>query len=501
MIIFVEENPMKDSQLLDIMKALSQKELKEFGDFVRSPFFNKNQSVVTLFTNLKKYHPDFPEDKIEKKRIYNHMFPGAIYSDGFMRKIMSLLSDLAEKYLVYKGYSENVLQTKDLLLEQYHLRGKIRLFKKTYKDFLRIEKKYNMLDLNMLYYGYNGRMKNLDFSAEHKAVEFLKFANKTSLIEPFEFLSAYFLSSVFNLYEYYLNTQRVADLKLDHRYFENIINVFDKKLLLKYPYLNIHFYVYKMLTEPENDKYFYDLKTYMFKNTSKLDKGQTENIYINMQNYCMRKIRRNQLSYAKDLLELYEQDLVLKKYSEENNLSYILYRNVIFTALLLGKYDYADNFAETYRNFLPENVRELYYLSAKANIALKKKDYSSAEKFLGKIKGIDELLKSEVKSMQLQVYFETDAHNQFYSLIDTFRHYLKNNKKISGERKNVYNSFINFSSKIFSLKENFDRLKLDKLKTEIQNYENVINKAWLLEKIAELGNKKSGKNRKQIIDF
>lgn len=477
---------MKNSQVVEILKVFSQKEIKEFGDFVRSPFFNKNQSVVTFFDHLKKYHPDFPDDKIDKKKIHIKMFPGSAYNDGFMRKIMFTLSELAEKFLVYNNYKDNDFEPQKALLEQYHLRGNARLFKRAYNDFLRLEKSNNVLDQNKLYYGYIGRMRNLDFSAEHKSVEFVKFANSTDLLESFDFLSAYFLGAAFNLYEYYLNTQRMTGLVFDYEYFEKIINSFDKKIIQKFPLLNIHYHIYKMLTDPENDKHFYELKAYVFNSKNSIEAVLLENTYINLQNYCMRKIRSNNMSYAEDLLDIYEQELAEEKFSTENNMSYILYRNVVFTALLLKKIDYADKFAEDYKACLPEDARENYYLTMKANIMLKKKDFAASEKFLSKIKGTDELLKAEVKSMQLQVYFETDSHSQFYSLIDTFKHYLKNNFKLSEERKTVYNAFVNFLVKIYPLKESKDVFKLDKLKTEIGEYENVINKAWLLEKINEV---------------
>ena len=44
------------SKSIRILKTLSKKELKQFGNFVCSPFFNKNRNLIKLFDVLKKYH-------------------------------------------------------------------------------------------------------------------------------------------------------------------------------------------------------------------------------------------------------------------------------------------------------------------------------------------------------------------------------------------------------------------------------------------------------------
>jgi hypothetical protein len=120
---------------------------------------------------------------------------------------------------------------------------------------------------------------------------------------------------------------------------------------------------------------------------------------------------------------------------------------------------------------------------------LKKKNFEKTAFYLSRIKSIDELLKADVKTMLLQVYYETQAVEQFFASIDTFRHFVRSNRKLSEERKALYETFISLSSKLMALKENFDEHKIQKLKKEIETGENIINKGWLLGKVTELKNR------------
>lgn len=475
---------MKNSQLLQILQAFSRQELKEFGEFVRSPFFNKNKGVIALYDHMKKCYPEFNEAKMGKETVYGKLYEG-VYNDGFMRKMMFSLFNLAEEFIVYKGITRNKPAKYDAALEQYYERGTAELFIRTYSEAA-AHRNENKISAEEFYYSYLSSYRNLAFGAEHKSIDFTKFAVKHDLLEPMEFLSAHYYSSAMNLYEYYLNTQHILNFETDSSYFEKLLTSFDKKIIEKYPLLKIHYCMIKMLTEPKKEDYFFESKKLLMENENNLKSIELENIYVNLQNYCMRKIRANKPDYSKELFAIYRLELKRENYSDTKNISVILYRNVIFTALQLKEIKFAESFADNYMPYLPEETREPNHLYAMAHIALKKKEFEKIGGYLSRIKSIDELMKAEIKAMYLPVYYETNAVEQFYSAIDSFKHYLKGNHKLSEDRKKVYETYIKYSSKVMGIKENYDEDKLEHLKLEINSGANTINKGWLLEKLTEL---------------
>ncbi len=59
---------MKKTMLIELLSKLSVKEIKELNEYVSSPFFNRNQSIIRLCNYLKLQHPSFDQEKIEKKK-------------------------------------------------------------------------------------------------------------------------------------------------------------------------------------------------------------------------------------------------------------------------------------------------------------------------------------------------------------------------------------------------------------------------------------------------
>ncbi len=61
---------MQKSSLITILRTLTPQEFREFGEFVKSPYFNKNEKVITLYNVLKKYFPGFDSGSLTKEKVF-----------------------------------------------------------------------------------------------------------------------------------------------------------------------------------------------------------------------------------------------------------------------------------------------------------------------------------------------------------------------------------------------------------------------------------------------
>ena len=95
------------SSLLEILRTFSLKEYREFGEYVISPYFNKNEAVIKLYDYIRLHFNDIGSDKFEKEKVFSEIFPNVEYNDGFMRTIMFNLTQLAEDFLAYNNYKTN----------------------------------------------------------------------------------------------------------------------------------------------------------------------------------------------------------------------------------------------------------------------------------------------------------------------------------------------------------------------------------------------------------
>src|SRR4030095_15041188 len=107
---------MENSALIAILKTFSTEEIKEFGLYTESPFFNKNKNVIYLYALLKNMYPKFSVKNLEKENLFSKIFPGKKYNDENMKTLIYLLSRLAEKYMAFKKYNEEPYAERNYLL-------------------------------------------------------------------------------------------------------------------------------------------------------------------------------------------------------------------------------------------------------------------------------------------------------------------------------------------------------------------------------------------------
>ena len=118
---------MNNSSLLQLLKKFDKQQLKDFNNFVKSPFFNSNKALISLYEYIRKQYPQFEPAKLEKQFISKKIFGKAEYNDGFFRVLMSNLQTLAEEYLTYRGMLKEPHIKKKYLLSELNQLGENKL--------------------------------------------------------------------------------------------------------------------------------------------------------------------------------------------------------------------------------------------------------------------------------------------------------------------------------------------------------------------------------------
>ena len=129
---------MKKSNLIQVLSVFHSEEIKEFSDYINSPFFNKNKGVIKIYNYLRKNYPSFDEKLIEKEYVWSSVFPGAIYNDGLMRIQMVTLTNLARDYLLYKDLKKIKFINGNHMLSLLNSRNLLKQFDKTSRQMSKI---------------------------------------------------------------------------------------------------------------------------------------------------------------------------------------------------------------------------------------------------------------------------------------------------------------------------------------------------------------------------
>jgi hypothetical protein len=475
------------SNLLEIFRKFSPKELKEFGEYVRSPFFNKNQSIVKLYEYLKKQFPEFDEKKVEKETVYLKLFQGTKYNDGFMRTIMFNLAQLAEDYIAFCNYKNDKYSVKRHMAVEFNNRDLRKLFEKNIKEINSMLDKVSVKDGDFYYNRFYIEYENLYYLSKLHFDKSEKFIYKTGVHNIFNHITYFYLIRVLKFYLYILNTKNIYKVDYKTNIIEDILKGFNPVLFEDVPLVNIYYNLLMLYLKEDDESYFYKLK----KIAGQLDHIPYEEkveIYINMENYCKRKIRYGDKKFTGELFEIYQQELDNKSYTIMGIMPHKLYKNIVDTALKLNEFDWTEKFIEDYKKELADEHKENTYLYCRGIIEFYSGNFEKALEILAKVKYDEIYHKAEMKCMIMAIYYELNIEDTLLASLDSFRHFLSNDKIIPEDRKLNYFNFLRFLKKLNNAKNgnNINKGDIKMLKDNIENHEHLHSKDWLIAKVCEM---------------
>ena len=126
---------MLSSSLTDILRSFSKKEIKEFGLFVESPYYNTSEATTKLYYEIIKFYPAFSSRNYDKEYLFSKVYPGGILKEDLLRKLLSNLIKLTNEFLK----QESVKKMKDqelLVLKEYSKRGLTVMFENKAEEIL-----------------------------------------------------------------------------------------------------------------------------------------------------------------------------------------------------------------------------------------------------------------------------------------------------------------------------------------------------------------------------
>lgn len=477
---------MHNNSLINLLKNFTQKEINDFKEFLISPYFNKKNSVIKLYEIIQKYYPDFISISISKKNIYRELFPGKEYNDSNFRVLVHNLNELAKKFIAYKTFEDNKIE--------FDFNQFTGLMNK--QQFSHLEKLINRLlsnleneDLISDVYNYSRfrieRVKIYYLSVSHKGV-FEKFLDRADFEKVFFYLSSFYYINSMRLYINVLNIQIIYKKEFNNDNFEKMISLIDKNIFNINPVIEIYYCIIKLFDKDNEENYYFRIKEILNKISNSLHSDDLDEIYINLTNYCNRKIATGSKIFENEKFELYKSEIELKLYLVKGYMSPVYYKNLVILALNLKEFIWIKEFMFNYKNELPADSGENVFMYCMALYEFDMKEFESSLEFLSKIKYDELYLKFDSKILQLMIYYEMNSVVPLISSLEAFRQFLSNNKLLPPNKKEAYKNFYKYFIKIVNHNINKDKYELEHLKTFLSGNVTVFKKYWLIEKINKL---------------
>lgn len=488
---------MKNSKLITILKTLNSEEIKRLGKFIESPFFMTSRNCMPLFTILKKYYPGFNENDIEKKKIYEEVYPGKQYGDSKSVSLLSTLSselyNMCKEFVIQIELEEQSSVHEHLLLNQLRKRD---LFKEFAREYSEAKERRKRDNAGAVDFYHNYMLESILSDQNHSLSDVpALLESSTSASEAaltFGILSGYKYISMKGICEHSFNYKArfsLTDAALNALDSRKMLDELKKNDHPSYPYVYANYLVYMLDKEPDNKTNYYLLKETVDKHMEHYGRTEKFILYsVLVSNIIRWENMEHDIEMTKELFGLYKKMLEMKihKIRDNEDLEISVYRNILSTAFELREMDWAENFIAEFSDELPEGHRQTMKSYSYANLYFLKNEFEKALSYITKVQYDYLLHKIDAKILTFRIYYELGEFEHAYSVLDTTAHYLSNTKKLAPIFVERNTNFIRFANELIK-KRTSGKLKDIDFILEKMNAEKAVElRGWLTRKFTEL---------------
>lgn len=482
---------MINSKAIDLIKTFSEEEFRQFGLFTESPYFNREVIQFKFYKILKKNYPLFEASSFTKEKVFEKLYPGKKYNDGVMRNILSKLLALSQDFISMQNHRKKKIPYYTDLLSELNSRNAMNLFDKAEKEAWSLLEQVQIKDEQ--YFRNIHYLKNLRLSRIRNQKSTLYLPEEIHAESSDALIKSFLISDLKNQISLANSNQKMFTIEKDamlknlEEYTKSALDKFTDSVYLLYCYSAFQ------LALTREEKYYYRLKNILYRNHNELNSRDIKDILTMLTNYCYFKINSGDPGYKKEHFSLLRENIEKGHYiGYRRFLEHILYLNVTVTGLEAGETEWVKEFIEKYKHELDDQNRENAFNFCRALLFYHQKEYGNALTEASKVKTDDLSYKHQLKSLYMKIYFDMNETEPFYSHIDSYRHFIINEKKIPEATKKNISSYITFTKKLFDLKNRINEknkktdetgFNLLKLKQEITESKNLINRNWLFERI------------------
>lgn len=485
---------MEYNKLLSILKTFSKDEITDFRKFINSPFYNQNENVIKLFNEISSKHPYFKTNDITGDKLHEIIFPGTEKNKGSINNLITRIINLAEKYLVVKSFNENVIIFQRLLLDEYDKRKLDTLFNSTIKKIKNDLDKHQIHDEDYFENLYRTCELELKFNRNRKPLGKLKSDFDKEPLSMQYLINNFFLR-IIQYQIRLLDSEMLIRLDEGNLWVKNTATEI-LKCSDSVPY-NLQMDIYKRALNFAEYKNDYDIDEsidLIFENKDKLPADKLKFILSPIYNFCKEKEFAGDKSYGLKSLKIIKLMVEMNLILVNGKISDHEYVNYSSAAVKEKEYDWADEFTEKFKKYVPSERREDSYNYNKAVINYihgcdenKKIYFETALNYLTKVNAGDFYYKTRIFLLSMNIFYELRETETLISLIDSFKHYLSAHKnEIPNALEERYLNFSNFLLRLVYLTENPKLQTAVKLKQNILEKERVEFKKRLLGKTDEI---------------
>lgn len=480
---------MKAPKFIEIFYTFSEKDQKNFIKFASSTYFNKKRDHKPLLNKLLKIKPHILEEHDPDINLILQRTLGITKRALWNR--LSELTKIAESYLIVNNTGANKLLKNNILLEEFSKR-KMNAMLKLQITPAGTDIKNEKIDSDTYFLVHNIYKKISAYFSEHN--------NYSESAKFYKLQSEYWLLHfLILLYKQLLDTelQKKNNINVSTSLSNELLECIDKEKLLSLVKQNlpgvslpaeIYYLLYWAYKETDGSEFYFSARDMFLKNKRMFAQDFKNEVYQYLRNYCIDKTNKGEFTYYNEIFDLNNsiigeglfKDLNVLN-SQTNN-----FRNFIFAALRLNKFEWVSNFIRDHSKELPGDIRDDEVNLNTGILKTYEKEFASALSYLKKVKRKRYLQYLDTSVYKLINFYETGDLESSYDETARLKNYIRKHRDIPSYLKAGYQKFIKIYENLMKLNQNYDKTENEYYLNQMEAIKNVGLGSWLYEKGKEL---------------
>lgn len=319
---------MEKTLLWEAFAALTATEIREFGKFVRSPFFNGRQQPIILFDYLDACRRAgiLPTEAAAAATL-NQREPGVK-----IRQANSALLSLLEKYLAYQEKFQDENRAKIRLASAYRKRNLGKHFNITLREAKQSREQQPW--------------RHADYFHDLNLVEWerYRFDTSTKRTESFnlqavsDLMDTAFVARKLRLACQAVSHQTVFKAEYQIGLLDAVLAHAEKTELLETPAVGLYYFCYQFQTDLEaEEQHFERFRELLQEHAEVFPPDELRTLYLLAINFGIKKINQSAEGWLRATLDLYRGALSRKLLLENGQISRFAFNNIIAIALRVGE--------------------------------------------------------------------------------------------------------------------------------------------------------------------
>ena len=470
----------KKIKVVELVEKLTEKEFRNLGKFIHSPFFNESRLNVKLYELIKTERKKNNIDSVGLTYISEKIYPGEKNTSLKLRKLVSGFCELMEEFYIQNSLTDNHDEKKIFYIKELRKRNAHSIFCSELKE-LREKIKTEGAKFQDYYL--------TDFRISLQ--EFIDISNRDQSDDIPDILSR-MNQEVDRLYIYRklfimqymlgkdnLNNSTEAEFSEIER-IKTLIESNREIFKTSEPKIYSLYLILSLYSKQNSERIFAELLEYLKSIGNRVETEFIKYIYSVLFKLTIEQINNGKVQFN-TALEMYEIMCSYNVFGKLRTIDALSFFGAVYINCYFDKADEAEKFIYLNNEKLNQETRKDVLVLAMGILKYKQKKYEEALGYLKNYKTKNYTFYLFSRATLIKIYLETDKQNFLLPLLESFKKYFKRKNDISEKHISHVEKFLYYTNKLIIAGNN--RRELQNLKEKVNGECGFIFKKWVEERI------------------